>query len=94
VVASRRRVAVEIIVYSIVMVAASLVLIPVAPMGWFYTVVAGTLGVLFLYEAVALLRRINASEPDQDVKPMRLFHGSISYLALLFLAIAIDPFLT
>jgi hypothetical protein len=24
---------------------------------------------------------------------MRLFHGSISYLSLLFLAVAIDPFL-
>ena len=30
---------------------------------------------------------------DRDVKAMRLFHGSISYLALLFLAVAIDPLL-
>ena len=92
VVASRTRVGVEIVIYSYVMVATSLLLIPVAPMGWVYSAVAVTLGVLFLYEAHALLYRIRHSEADGDVKPMRLFHGSISYLALLFLAVAIDPF--
>lgn len=92
VVASRTRVGVEIVIYSYVMVATSLLLIPVAPMGWVYSAVAVTLGVLFLYEAHALLYRIRRAEADADVKPMRLFHGSISYLALLFLAIAIDPF--
>ncbi len=95
VVASRTRVGREIIVYSWVLVAVSLLLIPVAPMGWLYTIVAATLGVLFLFEAHALgirIRRAEAGGP-QDVKPMRLFHGSISYLALLFLAIGIDPFL-
>lgn len=92
VVASRTRVGVEILIYSYVMVATSLLLIPVAPMGWVYTAVAVTLGVLFLYEAHALLYRIRRSDDEADVKPMRLFHGSISYLALLFLAVAIDPF--
>ena len=92
VVASRTRVGVEIVIYSYVMVAVSLLLIPVAPMGLVYIVSAVTLGVLFLYEAHALLRRIQRSGPEDDVKPMRLFHGSISYLALLFLAIAVDPF--
>jgi protoheme IX farnesyltransferase len=58
-----------------------------------YTAVAVTLGVLFLYEAHSLLHRIRRSDADADVKPMRLFHGSISYLALLFLAVAIDPFI-
>jgi len=28
------------------------------------------------------------------VKPMRVFHSSISYLTLLFLAVGIDPLLT
>ncbi|TXH45356.1 MAG: protoheme IX farnesyltransferase [Actinobacteria bacterium] len=98
VVASQRRVAIEIIVYSWLMVITSLVLVPVAPMGWFYTAVAATLGVLFLYEAHALLFRVRKAahggpQKAADVKAMRLFHGSISYLALLFLAIAIDPFL-
>ena len=29
-----------------------------------------------------------------DPRPMRLFHWSITYLALLFLAVAIDPFVS
>ena len=42
----------------------------------------------------SILTRIKRAETGgpADVKPMRLFHGSISYLALLFLAIGIDPF--
>ena len=28
-----------------------------------------------------------------DIKPMKLFHGSITYLALLFLIIGLDPLL-
>ena len=28
-----------------------------------------------------------------ETRPMRLFHGSISYLTLLFVAIAVDPLL-
>lgn len=94
VVASKTRVGWEILIYSWVMVAASLLLIPVAPMGWVYGVVAATLGVLWLYEAHALMFRIRRAERGgpPDVKPMRLFHGSISYLSLLFLAIGVDPF--
>jgi len=29
----------------------------------------------------------------KDIKPMKLFHWSITYLALLFLALGLDPFL-
>ena len=57
----------------------------------FYTGAAVLLGGAFVWEAHALLRRVRRG--DADVRPMRLFHGSISYLALLFLAVAIDPFL-
>jgi len=87
VVASERRVAVEIVIYSVVMVAFSLLLVPVAPMGPIYTVVAAVTGTWFLWEAVALWRRVRAGQPAQ---PMRLFHGSITYLALLFTAVAVD----
>jgi protoheme IX farnesyltransferase len=87
VVASERRVAVEIVVYSVVMVAFSLLLVPVAPMGLLYTVVAAATGAWFLWEAVSLWRRVRAGEP---ARPMRLFHGSITYLALLFTAVAVD----
>lgn len=90
VVAAPRRVATEIVIYSWVMVATSLVLIPIAAMGWVYTIAAIVLGAAFLFEAHALQARVRSGRAD--VRPMRLFHGSISYLALLFLAVAVDPF--
>ena len=91
VVAPLSRVAKEIIGYSWAMVVTSLLLVPAAGMTRFYTVGAVILGAAFLWEAHGLLRRVRRG--DVDVRPMRLFHGSISYLALLFLAVAIDPFL-
>jgi protoheme IX farnesyltransferase len=90
VVASERRVGLEIVVYSVVMVAFSLLLVPVAPMGLLYSVVAVVTGAWFLWEAVALWRRVRAGQP---ARPMRLFHGSITYLALLFTAVAVDAVL-
>jgi protoheme IX farnesyltransferase len=91
VVASLTRVAAEILGYAWAMVLTSLLLVPAAGMSPFYLVSAVLLGGWFLLEAHALLRRVRRG--DRDVRPMRLFHGSISYLALLFLAVAIDPFL-
>jgi heme o synthase len=84
-------VAKQIIIYSWVMVATTLILIPVANMNWLYTLVAVASGGLFLYEAYALRLRVRKSL--EDLNPMRLFHWSISYLSLIFLAIGIDPFL-
>jgi heme o synthase len=80
----------HIAVYSVLMVATSWVLIPVAPMGWVYGVSAVILGLLFLAEVVRLGLQVRAKAADPA--PMRLFHGSITYLSLLFLAVAIDPF--
>ena len=91
VVAPLPKVAREIIGYSWAMVLASLLLVPAGGMTWFYAVAAAALGGWFLWEAHALLRRVRRG--DKDVKAMRLFHGSISYLALLFLVVAIDAFL-
>jgi protoheme IX farnesyltransferase len=91
VVASLSTVAREIIGYSWAMVLTSLLLVPAAHMTPFYTVAAVLLGGAFLWEAHALLRRVRRG--DKDVKAMRLFHGSISYLALFFLAVAVDAFL-
>lgn len=90
VVAQSRSVGLQIVVYTWAMVGASLLLVPVAPMGWVYLSSAVVLGGLFIYEAHALLARVTRG---QDPKPMRLFHWSITYLSLLFLAVAIDPFL-
>ena len=92
VVRTEQQVAASIIRYSWAMVATSLLLIPVAPMGWVYGVGAALLGAGFLWEAHLLGRRVRASSTDVTATAMRLFHGSITYLALLFLLVAIDPF--
>ena len=83
----------QILAYSYVMVAVSLLLWPVAGMGWLYVTAAAALGGAFLLEAHALLRRARISEALTVLAPMRLFHGSNAYLALLFVAVAIDPLL-
>lgn len=83
----------QIVIYSWIMVATSLLLWPITPTGWFYPAVAAVLGAAFLFEAHALWNRTKASEELSVVKPMRLFHWSNSYLALLFVSAAIDPFL-
>ncbi|MBI1377222.1 MAG: protoheme IX farnesyltransferase [Frankiales bacterium] len=88
VVAPLSRVAREIIGYSWAMVLTSLLLVPAAGTGPVYAVAAVALGGWFLLEAHALLRRVRRGE--RNVRAMRLFHGSISYLALLFLAVAVD----
>ncbi len=90
-VADTSAVASAIVRYSWAMVAASLLLTPVGGMGWLYTGSAVVLGAIFMWEAFALRRRVRAGAVDP--RAMRLFHGSISYLSLLFLAVAIDPFL-
>ena len=82
----------QIIWYSWAMVAASLALIPVGGMGWLYGVGAIVLGAAFIVLAYRL--RSSLADPDKTLTAaMRLFHGSISYLALLFLLVAVDPFL-
>lgn len=84
-------VAKQIIIYSWVMVTTTLILIPVAKMNWLYSVIAIASGALFLYEAYAL--RLRVRKELDEINPMRLFHWSITYLSLIFLALGIDPFL-
>ena len=92
VVRTEAQVATSIIRYSWVMVATSLLLIVVAPMGWVYGIGAAVLGAAFLWEAYLLRRRVASGSRDVTATAMRLFHGSITYLALLFLLVALDPF--
>ena len=80
----------QVILYAWATVAASLILIPVAPMGLVYTVVAFVAGGWFIFESHRLYARALANE---EVKPMRVFHSSISYLTLLFVAVGVDPLL-
>jgi protoheme IX farnesyltransferase len=93
VVATERRVAIEVIVYTWVTVACSLALWPVAHTTVFYPIVAVLLGAVSLVEAYRLLGRVRRGITGAVLKPMRYFHLSNAYLALLFLAVAIDPLL-
>jgi protoheme IX farnesyltransferase len=78
----------QIVLYSWAYFAATLLLIPVANMGVIYSTIAIATGIWFMLESYKLARATaSSSEPN----PMRLFHGSISHLTILFLAIAIDP---
>ncbi len=87
-------VTINIVAYGVIMVLFSLALIPVAPMGWVYSIAAVVLGLLFMGQTVLLYRAARSQTGDVLPIAMRLFHGSITYLALLFLAIAIDPFVS
>lgn len=80
----------QVILYAWATVAASLILIPVAPMGLVYSLVAVVAGGWFIVESHRLYARALAGE---EVKPMRVFHSSISYLTLLFVAVGVDPLL-
>ena len=74
----------QILGYSFVVVATTLVLVPVASMGVVYTASAVVLGLLFVFQAIALVRDIT---PERALK---LFTFSNIYLALLFAAVAVD----
>ena len=90
VVRGRQIVGLQVILYAWATVACSLVLIPVANMGITYSVVAVASGVWFIYESHRLY---NQAIRHDTVTPMRVFHSSISYLTLVFLAVGIDPLL-
>jgi len=89
VVATPQLVARRIVAYSWAMVATSM-LLALSGSGVVYDVAAVVLGTVFLREAHLLQRRVRDLQP---VQPMRLFHWSITYLALLFLAVAVDQLL-
>jgi protoheme IX farnesyltransferase len=88
VVASPVRVAREITVYAWLTALTSLALWPVAT-GWLYGVLALVAGAVLIGAAHQLLRR---TANGKDARPMRLFHLSNSYLAFVFVAIALDTF--
>jgi protoheme IX farnesyltransferase len=87
VVASDTVVARRIWLYSWAMVAASLVLWPVARLDVGYGVCAVALGAVFLREAYLLGNRVRRGEGPA---PMRLFHWSVTYLSLLSVAVVVD----
>jgi len=93
VVAERNVVARRIAGHSWAMVAASIALWWLADMTVVYLVAAVVLGAMFLVEVYGLRGRLRAQLDDAALRPMRLFHFSITYLTLLFVMVGIDPFL-
>ncbi|WP_373873203.1 heme o synthase [Actinoplanes italicus] len=86
VVRSMKRVNFEIILYTVLTVAASLAAWPLG-LGPIYGVTAIVMGGVFLFEAIRLARQAGGGTA---VKPMRLFHLSITYLTVVFMAVAVD----
>jgi protoheme IX farnesyltransferase len=78
------RVVASMVRYTIALVACSLVLVPVADLGWVYGTSAVVLGAFFLGGTFALGRA-----PSESAA-MRLFSFSISYISVLFLALTVD----
>jgi protoheme IX farnesyltransferase len=79
----------QIGLYTILLVAISLVFWPVAAMGPIYLLAAVVLGAIFLWRAWILWRQ--ATSPEGSLaQAIRLYKYSISYLTLLFAAVAVD----
>lgn len=90
-VAGAKLVSVQVVLYAYATVACSLLLVPVGGAGWVYTLAALVSGIWFLAET----HRLHSSAQGEkltDKTAMKVFHGSISYLTILFLALAVDPF--
>ncbi len=90
VVRGRTQVGLQVVLYAWATVVCSLLLVPVAGMGILYTAVAVLSGGWFIIESHRLysnaIRHVEGS-------PLRVFHASITYLTLLFVAVGIDPLL-
>ena len=78
----------QIVIYSLLLVAVSLLLFPAAEMGLIYLVAALVLGAAFVWYAVRVLRNVSDGRAA-----IALFRYSISYLTLLFAAVAVDSLL-
>ena len=84
VVATFKRTSAQILAYTVLVVLVSLVFAWTAGMGPLYWVAATGLGGVFLVYSWRLWR-----EPDES-RAMKLFHWSITYVTLLFVAMAAD----
>jgi protoheme IX farnesyltransferase len=82
-----RETARQILLYSVLMVATTLLFGAVGRMGAIYLVAAVVLGAVFVARAVQLYRN------PTEKAAIQLFRYSISYLTLLFVAMAADAIL-
>ena len=77
----------QILWYTVVLVAVTVVPVIWGPLGLAYLAAALALGAAFLWLAVRLRRETTTRRASA------LFHFSLLYLALLFVAMAVDPLL-
>lgn len=89
VVASLRHTTLEILVYSVVLWALTVLIGPTAHLGWIYALSATFLGGLMTLYALRLYRHAIRGTADVS-EAMRLFHFSITYLTALFVMMAVD----
>jgi heme o synthase len=89
VVTSLRRTTLEILVYTVLMWALTLIIGPSAHLGWVYAVSATVLGAMFTFYAIRLYRHALVGKANV-AEAMRLFHFSITYLSALFILMAVD----
>ncbi len=82
-----RETARQIVRYTALLIAVTLAPVAFGTFGLVYGVAAAVLGAIFAWYAIELRRSL------ERVAAVRLFHYSLLYLALLFIAMAIDPLL-
>ncbi len=93
VVSSRKNVAYHMIGHTIAMIACSLAIVPLAPTGPVYGIAALAMGAWFMWLVGRYALRVNRGLTGKALNPMGIFHASITYLTLLFVALAVDPFI-
>lgn len=74
----------RMVAYTVILVATTVVLIPIGDLGLIYGITAGVLGLLFLVGVADLGRNPTVT------RSMRVFGYSISYVTLLFAALTVD----
>ncbi len=74
----------QILFYSVMLVALSVMLVPIGAMGWLYLVSAVVLGGILVYYAVRLIQQ------GGHAAAWKLYKYSLLYLALLFVAMVVD----
>ena len=84
VVESHEKVIASMVRYTIALTICSLIIVPVADMGWIYGISAALLGGAFLWGTIAL------GKSDNPGAAMKLFSFSISYISVLFVALTVD----
>ena len=89
VVASMERTTLEMLIYTVVLAACTMLLGPVAHLGLLYAIVALVLNIGFVVMTIRLYQSARKGEAGEQAA-MRIFHFSITYLTLLFVAMAVD----